>query len=177
MQFRALLVYSTANDCSGSFVWSTWSQSRIVIGATAKVVSAAYTATIDDCAVFIPLMPTLADGSALPSYVTYSLQSNILTLNIDPSVVATTLTINFTAKLDDRVTLARSNNNQLTIELIKATSISLTSTNVSVEYEVGVAKTFNLPSVSWLPLDAEVNVVYSAAGAPSWLSFLSGAQG
>ena len=176
MQFRALLVYSTANDCSGSFVWSTWSQPRIVIGATAKVVSAAYTATIDDCAVFIPLMPTLADGSALPSYVTYSLQSNILTLNIDPSVQATTLTINFTAKLDDRVTLARSNNNQLTIEIKeKATSISLASTSLSVEYEVGFAKTFNLPSVSCLPLDAALNVVYSAAGAPSWLSFLAGA--
>ena len=82
------------------------------------------------------------------------------------------------AFINDKITVLRSSEWLHTFEVIgKATSISMDQTSLSVEYEVGVASTFKLPLVTCLPLEAELNVVYSASEAPKWLSFQPSGQG
>ena len=130
---------------------------------------------VSDCAVSYK-QATLQGGASLPTFISHNVNAKTLSLTVDATTPAGFYVVSVMAFINDKISAFRSSEWLHTFEIKeKATSISLASTSLSVEYEVGVANTFNLPQVSCLPLDAALNVVYSAAGAPSWLSFLAGA--
>ncbi len=85
LSFRWIAVFSTASNCSGPFDWSgsrlDW---RIPLTDANKVIKGLIFSKIDDCAVF-HVMLVLADGSALPAFMTYDVYSKELTININAS--------------------------------------------------------------------------------------------
>lgn len=85
LMFKWFAVFTTASDCSGSFDWSNsrtdW---RILITSSAQTITGLLEAKIDDCAVFHDKL-VLADGSALPSYITYDVYTKMATVNVGAS--------------------------------------------------------------------------------------------
>ena len=169
---RWFAVFSTATDCSGAFDWSgsraSW---RIPITASAQTVTGLLFATISDCAVFhSPL--TLADGSALPSYVTYDRYTHVMTVNVGASQAPATITVKACANLNDRVTTAKLECQTKTVELIYvATSISWSPSTLSMEKEKNTSsQTYPLTTVSATPANAFIIAAYSLVGAPSFFA-------
>jgi hypothetical protein len=67
-------------------------------------------------------MPTLADGSPLPDYITYDMETNMLTVTASSSLTPVILTLKLYAYLNDRVTTPRSEFNTLIVELYDAST-------------------------------------------------------
>ncbi len=74
-------------------------------------------ATIDDCAVFHGEL-LQADGSSLPSFITYDIYTKKATVNVNASHAPTTVTVRACAFLNDRVTQAKSECKDTVIELV-----------------------------------------------------------
>ena len=104
LSFRWIAVFTTASNCSGPFDWSSsrtdW---RIPITSSAQVITGIIAAKIDDCAVFQGQL-VLADGSALPSHITYDIYTKIATVNVSAPQAPVTITVNACANLNDKVT-------------------------------------------------------------------------
>ncbi len=104
LAFRWIAVFTTASDCSSPFDWSSsrtdW---RIPITSSAQVITGLLAAKIDDCAVFQGQL-VLADGSALPSFITYDIYTKIATVNVVASQVPELITVKACAYLNDKVT-------------------------------------------------------------------------
>ena len=102
--FRWIAVFTTASNCSGPFDWSSsrtdW---RIAITSSAQVITGLLAAKIDDCAVFQGQL-VLADGSALPSFITYDIYTKTATVNVGASQAPVTITVKACAYLNDKVT-------------------------------------------------------------------------
>ena len=82
LQLRGFMVTTTASDCTDPFDWSGSKQdwlARIPIGTAPKLFSGLVKATVSDCAVSYD-KATLANGSALPSFVTHDLNTQTLTI-------------------------------------------------------------------------------------------------
>ncbi len=107
LSFRWIAVFSTASNCSGPFDWSSsrtdW---RIPITSSAQIISGLLAAKIDDCAVFQGQL-VLADGSALPSFITYDIYTKTATVNVGASQAPVTITVKACAYLNDKVTTAK----------------------------------------------------------------------
>ena len=77
-----------------------------------------------------------ADGSTLPSYITYDVYSTIATVNVGAaSRSPSTITVKACAYLNDNVTAQKSECNETLIEIFYADSLAFTPTNLYFETE------------------------------------------
>jgi hypothetical protein len=72
---------------------------------------------IDDCAVFQGEL-VQADGSALPSFITYDIYTKIVTVNVSAFQEPATITVKACAFLNDKMTQAKFECKETVIELI-----------------------------------------------------------
>jgi hypothetical protein len=122
-------------------------------------------------------MPTLADGSPLPGYITYDMETNFLTVTASSSLTPVNLTLKLYAYL--RVTTPREFNT-LTVELYGASSITPIQPKFNFEFNPHASiSSVSLPGKYYLkptPPSAYTNIVYAiAAGstAPAGLTISS----
>jgi hypothetical protein len=104
------------------------------LNKTAQTITGLLVAKIDDCAVFHNKL-VLADGSALPSIMTYDVYTKILTVNIAATQTPVTYTVKACANLNDKVTTAKSECKQTLIEIFYASSLVWSSTSFYYETE------------------------------------------
>ena len=67
-----------------------------------------------------------ADGSPLPSFITYDVLTKLVTINVAASQVPATITVKACAYLNDKVTTAKSECKQTIIKVFSATSLAFT---------------------------------------------------
>lgn len=122
-------------------------------------------------------MPTLADGSPLPGYITYNLETNFLSVTASSSLTPVNLTLKLYAYLNDRVTTPRTEFNTLAVELYGASSIIPIQPKFNFEFNPHASiSSVSLPGKYYLkptPPSAYTNIVYAiAAGstAPAGLT-------
>ena len=83
LSFRGILMTTTTTDCKGAFDWSgsetNW-MLRIRLSSITQVISGLVSATISDCA--ISYSASLANGSPLPTFISYNKQTKMLALTV-----------------------------------------------------------------------------------------------
>ena len=133
LAFRWIAVFTTASDCSGPFDWSSSrSNWRIPITSSAQVITGLLQAKIDDCAVFHGNL-TQHNGAALPSFITYDIYTKTVTVNVgaSPAQAPVTITVKVCANLNDKVTTAKSECKDTTIEIFFASSLACSPTSLT----------------------------------------------
>jgi hypothetical protein len=88
-------------------------------------------AKIDDCAIFADM--TQADGSPLPSFITYDAYKKVLTVIVGASQDPVTVNVKTCAYLNDKVTLAKSECKENIIEIYAPLTFSSQYFNFKTE--------------------------------------------
>jgi hypothetical protein len=141
---------------------------RIPVKTTAQVITKTIAATIYDCAISMSLLQ--ADGSALPSYITYNVNTKTVTVNVSTPMASSSVTLKACAKLNDKITVPKTECKETQVEIFSADSLTFSQTTHYYETEKPSQEIlFDFPTMSWTPSDAITQISYALTGAPAFL--------
>ncbi len=84
-----------------------------------------------------------------------------------------TITVKACAYLNDKVTAAKSECKETTIEIFYASSLTWTPTSLSLETEqLSQQVNFSVPTISWTPADANTLLSFTISTLPTYITLL-----